>query len=104
MKHLAKQKAGKARLKERSMCVPRLRSITLALRPSRLTVSSSPLLSSLPSLAPVLQPLPSRSLLARRHARSGRITIPTEAFHAVLGGQEVKRKGQAADKDKRKKH
>ncbi|GAA5910361.1 hypothetical protein JCM8208_006021 [Rhodotorula glutinis] len=53
MKHLAKQKAGKARLKERSI---------------------------------------------------GRITIPTEAFHAVLGGQEVKRKGQAADKDKRKKH
>ncbi|BGP46851.1 Translation factor guf1 mitochondrial [Rhodotorula kratochvilovae] len=50
MKHLAKQKAGKARLKERSI---------------------------------------------------GRITIPTEAFHAVLGGAEIKRKGQSAEKKKK---
>lgn len=37
-------------------------------------------------------------------ARSGRVTIPTEAFHAVLGGQEIKRKGgsgSAAEKKRR---
>ncbi|GAA5965172.1 hypothetical protein JCM8115_005376 [Rhodotorula mucilaginosa] len=53
MKLLAKQKVGKARLKERSI---------------------------------------------------GRVTIPTEAFHAVLGGQEIKRKGgsgSAAEKKRR---
>ncbi|GAA6011004.1 hypothetical protein JCM11491_005904 [Sporobolomyces phaffii] len=50
MKLLAKQKTGKARLKERSI---------------------------------------------------GRVTIPTEAFFSVLGGQESKRKGQSADKKKK---
>ncbi|GJN87534.1 hypothetical protein Rhopal_000488-T1 [Rhodotorula paludigena] len=55
MKLLAKQKVGKARLKERSI---------------------------------------------------GRVTIPTEAFHAVLGGQEVKRKGgsSSSSSDKKKKN
>ncbi|GAA6064307.1 hypothetical protein JCM10212_002739 [Sporobolomyces blumeae] len=50
MKLLAKQKTGKARLKERSI---------------------------------------------------GRVTIPTEAFFSVLGGQESKRKGQSNDKKKK---
>lgn len=37
---------------------------------------------------------------------SGRVTIPTEAFHAVLGGQEVKRKGgsSSSSSDKKKKN
>ncbi|GAA5978831.1 hypothetical protein JCM5350_004836 [Sporobolomyces pararoseus] len=50
MKLLAKQKTGKARLKERSI---------------------------------------------------GRVTIPTEAFFSVLGGQESKRKGQTTDKKRK---
>jgi hypothetical protein len=34
---------------------------------------------------------------------SGRVTIPTEAFFSVLGGQEQKRKGGSQAKDRKKK-
>lgn len=78
MKLLAKQKVGKARLKERSMYVSFLRDR------DRFSLSLA--------------------LIRRVCARSGRVTIPTEAFHAVLGGQEIKRKGgsgSAAEKKRR---
>ena len=70
----------------------------LARRASRSGACASPPVRS-PSLsAPSGHQADHASLLAHF---SGRITIPTEAFHAVLGGQEIKRKGQASDKKKK---
>jgi len=68
MKLLAKQKTGKARLKERSMYV-----------------------------LPLLPQIPETD--SRRTNDSGRVTIPTEAFFSVLGGQESKRKGDKKKKE-----